>query len=186
MLILKRVELCDLPRERCKKSGYTSRIVNWDGGVLRRRSTFLQSADWLTPTRLIGPDAVDPSKLLTLPTTGCCGRLFLRDQTRWLRDPAVSPDGRTIAVSAQQTTEPGTGIALIALEDRSLRTLRTGLAAGAYEDSSPAWSPDGKWLVFMRRPPNGDLPGTLFVVSADSWERPRSLGVRGYTPTWGR
>jgi tricorn protease len=56
----------------------------------------------------------------------------------WLRYPAISPDGKTVAFifRGHLFTVPSTGGAA------------TALTAGPTHETSPVWSPDGQWIAF--------------------------------------
>lgn len=60
-------------------------------------------------------------------------------------------------------------------------TGRRTVTGGRY-DGSPAWSPDGRSLVFARSPSAGADPW-LYSVGADG-SGLRALGVQGFTPSW--
>ena len=57
-----------------------------------------------------------------------------------LYEPAVSPDGRRIALSVQREGRRD----LVLLEDGQLRDVTSDDAL----DRAPAWTPDGRWLLF--------------------------------------
>jgi Tol biopolymer transport system component len=57
-----------------------------------------------------------------------------------LYEPAISPDGRRIALSIQRAGRRD----LVILEDGELRDVTSDDAL----DRAPAWSPDGRWLLF--------------------------------------
>ncbi len=66
--------------------------------------------------------------------------LLLRREGSQLYDPAVSPDGRRIALSLQE----GGRRDLALLEDGRLTRVTDDDAI----DMQPAWTPDGRWLLF--------------------------------------
>jgi len=75
----------------------------------------------------------------------------------WLRYPAVSPDGSTIAFThgGQLWTVPASG------------GEATALTAGEHFTTSPVWSPDGRQIAFASRR-HGNLD--VFVMSAQGGE----------------
>jgi TolB protein len=91
---------------------------------------------------------------------GCAAKLFVTDASGSKRtkirsdvvnsfQPAWSPNERRIAVS-----KPGEGIFVIDARDGSAHRLSRGAA-----DEAPAWSPDGKKILFHRQvtPTNWDI-----------------------------
>src|SRR5262245_4125038 len=73
-------------------------------------------------------------------------------QFNWIGDPQISPDGARVAfvkVSVNEKKDAyDTSIWSVATRgDEAPRRLTDGK-----HDSSPRWSPDGKWLVFVRTP----------------------------------
>jgi Tol biopolymer transport system component len=96
-------------------------------------------------------------------------------------NPAVSPDGTEIAFG----DDNGMGIAVIRADGRPVRHVSHGLL-----DGSPAWSPDGRKLVYVGTispAPNGALfASTLYVVNADGTGRrklaPSAVDFPG--PSW--
>jgi eukaryotic-like serine/threonine-protein kinase len=93
-----------------------------------------------------------------------------------------SPDGKTLAFSELNQTDPSFRIALLSLTDLTTRPLTSPPSQEG--DREPTFSPDGLNVVFERLSVGGDL-GDLFVVSATGGD-PRRLtfGNSGGFPTW--
>ena len=82
-------------------------------------------------------------------------------QFNWIGDPQISPDGARVAFVKVTVDEKKTGydtaIWSVSMRgDEQPRRMTDGK-----HDSSPRWSPDGKWLVFVRapEPPAGPAGG---------------------------
>lgn len=98
--------------------------------------------------------------------------------------PTWSPDGSKVAfVSGEPPmTKPGqTGI------DPELWVVGTNghglkrLTRNNLQDTAPAWSPDGKWIAFVRV--RSGNHGQIWVISPDG-RNAHSLGLAGGEPAW--
>jgi Tol biopolymer transport system component len=105
--------------------------------------------------------------LVVFPSSGTAGG------ATGFRDlyPAVSPDGRSIAFIRVAT--PDEAIMLVGSDGRGLRALVHVWASG------PAWSPDGKWLVYEA---GGDI--WRLEVATGAIERVTSDGPGNWQPSW--
>jgi dipeptidyl aminopeptidase/acylaminoacyl peptidase len=115
-------------------------------------------------------------------------------QFNWIGDPQISPDGSSVAFVKVSVNEKKDGYdtsvwSVSVRGDEPPRRMTDGK-----RDSSPRWSPDGKWLVFVRapeapspagppaRPPASQLY-MLPMSGGESWkftDLPRGAG----TPVW--
>ncbi|WP_406135729.1 serine hydrolase [Streptomyces sp. NBC_01089] len=96
--------------------------------------------------------------------------------------PALSPDGARIAYVLRTADREHDR------EDRALWTVPAGGGAARRltrgpADTAPAWSPDGRWIAFLR---GGDGPTQLWLLPADGGEpEPLTrLPAGAGTPVW--
>ncbi len=92
---------------------------------------------------------------------------LLNDELGIYWSPAISPDGRFLAMSIL----PGGSNGDIWVEDLD-RSIRTRLTFADGNDGAPVWSPDGEWIYFSSA--RGDS-ADLFRVAADGSEQPVQL-----------
>jgi dipeptidyl aminopeptidase/acylaminoacyl peptidase len=89
-------------------------------------------------------------------------------------DPRLSPDGATVAYVQswidEEQHEPRSAIWSVPA-DSSAPPRR--LTFGGLRDSSPRWSPDGRWLAFTSA--RDDVPAQLFVLPVDGPGESRQL-----------
>ncbi len=107
-----------------------------------------------------------------------CVTRVAQDATNDLNYPAVSPDGRTLAVVVGSRNDSG---GRIALYDYASHTFVRFVTAGPV-DALPSWSPDSARIVFQR---GGGTATALYVVSADGAGERLLVGGGAQTPTWG-
>ena len=94
--------------------------------------------------------------------------------SEWFTDfssPRWSPDGRVIAAERRRTGGPSE-IVIVDPETRSVRTL-ANMPGG--RSASPAWTPDGQYLIFASAV--GSAPFQIFRVHAASGELARLEGT---------
>ena len=107
----------------------------------------------------------------------------------WIGDPQISPDGSRIAFVKVTVNDRKDGynttIWTVSTATRDVRQLTSGI-----RDSQPRWSPDGKYLVFVRAPGSDSRPEPpqLFMLSMDGGEAfqftsvPRGAGAPQWSP----
>lgn len=106
-------------------------------------------------------------------------------QIQRVGEPSLSPDGRmsVVAVTRADATTDRTFTALW--------TIPTGggtskqLTSGDNNDTSPRWSPDGKWIAFVSKRGN-DTANQIYVIAPDGGEARRltSVPTGAASPKW--
>jgi dipeptidyl aminopeptidase/acylaminoacyl peptidase len=119
-------------------------------------------------------------------------------QFNWIGDPQISPDGTQVAFVKVSVNDKKDGYdaSIWSVPMRGDQTPRR--VTDGKHDSSPRWSPDGKWLVFVRAPetPAGPAAGPssrppaaqLYMLpmnGGESWkftDLPRGAGSPAWSP----
>src|SRR5689334_24022131 len=84
-------------------------------------------------------------------------------------DPRISPDGTRVAYTVtevdRETNEYRSAVFVAALDGA---TEPRRFTSGERRDTSPRWSPDGKWLAFAsNRAGDEKAPSNLYVIPAE-------------------
>jgi Tol biopolymer transport system component len=82
-----------------------------------------------------------------------------------------SPDGKTLAVVDKEGTRAPWRLISVNIETGERRTL-TSPPAGILGDAYPAWSPDGKWLAFVRLT---NAPASEIMIQSAAGGEPAQL-----------
>ncbi|MEW6996895.1 TolB family protein [Colwelliaceae bacterium BS250] len=108
-------------------------------------------------------------KVLDCPTNDGCGY------------PAVSPTGKHIAFYGKYDKRKTWSIHTADIDGNNMRRLTN---VKNVWDSGPAWSPDGKTIVFAReyKGVNGDRPEEIWLMNADGSEQRQIKALEGGAP----
>lgn len=114
-----------------------------------------------------------------------------RNSNTWsyfIREPSISPDGLTAAIISDgpDPTRSDIVVKLVNLADGSLSDPRLGQAQSlGHQD--PAWSPDGKTLLYVRNAREGSRGTPAIYRYAVATGKSTALTGPGYTaPAWSR
>src|SRR5262249_24203180 len=107
----------------------------------------------------------------------------------WISDPQISPDGSRVAFVRVTVNDKKDGYNT-ALWTVSTATGETRQLTNGPRDSTPRWSPDGQFLVFVRAPETSGRvdPPQLFMLAMaggqpfQSTTLPRGAGAREWSP----
>ena len=86
-------------------------------------------------------------------------------------DPRISPDGTRVAYTVTEVDSEANdyrGAIWVAPLDGSSEPRR--FTSGERRDSTPRWSPDGKWLAFASNRGDEKTPSNLYVIPAEGGE----------------
>lgn len=145
----------------------------------------------LLPSMAMAPSALaqdGPAPILQAapaPTPGPLTAETLWDIRR-LGNPSLSPDGEYAVVPVtrfdQATDAAFTALHIVPTDpDRAARQLTNG----AFNDSSPIWSPDGRRVAFVSRR-GGDTANQIYVIDVDGGEARRltQIPTGASDPKW--
>jgi Tol biopolymer transport system component len=102
-------------------------------------------------------------------------------------EPDLSPDGKRVVYVNQDTFANYQGgpqslwVVPAAGGTPQQLTFETDQDPDGH-DGSPSWSPDGRWVVFLRAPLDGPIPLYALRVTDGTM---RKLAPDGYSPAWG-
>ena len=102
----------------------------------------------------------------------------------WIADPQISPDGGTVAFVHVTVNEKDNKYESSLYTVPAAGGLAPARVTGGTRDTSPRWSPDGKWIAFLR-PNDKDTP-QIFLLPMHGGEAraltdlPKGAGA----PTW--
>jgi len=106
----------------------------------------------------------------------------------WIRDPAPSPDGRTLAVVSDGPNPTTTDVVVQLLDLGTGKLTRPKLAENSpLGHQDPAWRPDGSMLLYVKNARDG-ARGTPSIVRYDPASgKTSALTGPGYlSPSWSR
>jgi Tol biopolymer transport system component len=106
----------------------------------------------------------------------------------WIRDPVLSPDGRTIAMVSDATDPSATDVVVQLMDLTTKKLTKPRLAENSpLGHQDPAWRPDGKLLLYVKNARDG-AKGTPTINAYDpATGRSTTLTGPGYiSPSWSR
>ena len=129
----------------------------------------------------IHPDGTGAQKLLS-------GRYRQGQYTWffWIRQPRVSPDGRTVAIVSDGPDPTKSDVVMQTYDVKTDKTRRLGLAENpplGHQD--PAWRPDGKLLLYVRNGRNGTTGAPVIYRYDPASKKNSPFSPPGYMqPAW--
>lgn len=102
---------------------------------------------------------------------------------KWVSDPQISPDGTRVAFVQTEIDREGntyrSHLCVLPLDGGTVRQFTTG----DQRDSTPRWSPDGRWIAFLsdrgaKAEPGAKTPQQTYLIPSDGGEaRPLTTGA---------
>jgi Tol biopolymer transport system component len=99
-----------------------------------------------------------------------------------MRDPAVAPDGRTVAVVSDGPDPTKSNVVLGQVNVARKRLSRLGLPENApFGHQDPAWRPDGRYLLYVRNARSGNRGAPAIWRYEPATKKNVRLSQPGYT-----
>ena len=95
----------------------------------------------------------------------------------WIADPQISPDGGTVAFVQVVVNEKDNKYESAVYTVPAAGGVAPARLTGGTRDTSPRWSPDGKWIAFIR-PDEKDTP-QIHLLPMNGGEAHRRLCTLG-------
>jgi Tol biopolymer transport system component len=129
----------------------------------------------------IHPDGTGAEKLLS-------GRYRQGSYTWffWIRQPRVSPDGRTVAIVSDGPDPTKSDVVMQTYDVKTDKTRKLGVPENApLGHQDPAWRPDGKLLLYVKNGRDGTRGAPVIYRYDPSSKRNVALSAPGYMqPSW--
>jgi WD40-like Beta Propeller Repeat len=129
----------------------------------------------------IHPDGTGAQKLLS-------GRYRQGSYTWffWIRQPRVSPDGRTVAIVSDGPDPTKSDVVMQTYDVKTDKTHKLGLPENApLGHQDPAWRPDGKLLLYVKNGRDGTRGAPVIYRYDPASKRNVALSAPGYMqPSW--
>lgn len=188
----------DIPCNSCRADGIPYYAAPVDGGAPISLGagfgrplpySWAPDASFVVTSGPIGREPTEHKRLLRTDLPSGAQRTLDEQPNAVDVEPAVSPDGRTVAfargvggplVSGSAPQTASLESRRIWLVDANGANPRELTGADTIADDAPAWTPDGRWVIYARRPSG---PLELWAVPTAGGE-PRKL-IDGIGPTNG-
>ena len=106
----------------------------------------------------------------------------------WMREPVLSPDGRTIALLSDGPDALRSDVVLQLFDTKTKRLSNPDLPeTSPLGHQDPAWRPDGKFLLYVRNGRDGSRGTPVIMRYEPARQRATVFSGPGYsTPSWSR
>ncbi|MFO7323742.1 MAG: tetratricopeptide repeat protein [Chloroflexota bacterium] len=111
---------------------------------------------------------------LNAPADASVPRQLTTDSASY-RDPAISPDGRLVAVVRDDESGPTPGADIVIIDIETLEQRALTADFGTFTESSPRWSPDGFQIAYAAAPANAPDNSDIAIRPAAGYGTPMLL-----------